>query len=174
MNGTTDFSSRIQESALSGGFVTLRNFSERELIFDEAETKAILKFFFPNMQRRIDVATMTVPLRNFAQGLLVEAVDATYALGFVEILWKTFYNPGAGMKTVLTKLGRKASRHWFKHASQMDFLNAEVSSAVRAQLERSFRLTLSAIFEDVAKATQTQRTHIAFVSSAESFNATKA
>ncbi|HEY9097271.1 MAG TPA: hypothetical protein VIN38_00225 [Thiobacillus sp.] len=159
---------------MADGYVTLRNFSASELIFDEAETRAILKFFFPNMQRRIDVETMTEPLRNFAQGLLVEAVDATYALGFIEILWKTFYNPGAGIKQALTKLGRKASRHWFKHASQKDLLNAEISSAVRAQLERSFRLTLSALFENVAKATQTQRTHIAYVSGVESLNPVRA
>ena len=86
---------------MPGRFVTLRNFSEDELIFDEAETKDILKFFFPYLQQRIDAATITTELRNFAQGLLVEAIDATYALGYIEIIWRTSYNPGSGMMKAL-------------------------------------------------------------------------
>jgi hypothetical protein len=44
---------------MSGGFVTLRNFGEHELIFDEMETKDILKFFFQNHRQRIDAAAVT-------------------------------------------------------------------------------------------------------------------
>lgn len=116
------------------------------------------------MRTRLVDASMTTPLRGFAQGLMVEAVDATYALGFVEIVWKTFYNPGAGMKQALSKLGRKASRHWFKHARENDLLNAQVASAVRAQLERSFKLSFLAILDGVAKAPSTQKLHVAYVS----------
>ena len=36
---------------MSDGFVTLRSFSESELIFDHAETKGVLKFFFQGMRR---------------------------------------------------------------------------------------------------------------------------
>lgn len=148
---------------MPGRFVTLRNFSEDELIFDEAETKDILKFFFPYLRQRIDAATITTELRNFAQGLLVEAIDATYALGYIEIIWRTSYNPGSGMMKTLSKVGRKAAKHWFKHATQRDLLKAKISSRVRDQLAHSFSSVFPMMLDGVAKATQVQRTHIAHI-----------
>lgn len=50
---------------MPAGFATLRNFSENELVFDEAETKDILKFFFPHLRQRIETAIVTTDLRNF-------------------------------------------------------------------------------------------------------------
>lgn len=151
---------------MSGGFVTLRNFSEGELIFDEAETKDILKFFFQHLRHRVDAATVTTELRNFAQGLLVEAVDATYALGYIEIIWRTSYNPGNGMLKALSKIGRKGAKHWFKHATQHDLLKAKISSRVRDQLAHSFASIFPMMLEGVAmapQAPQTRRTHSAHV-----------
>lgn len=153
----------LREVFMSTSTVTLRNFSESELIFDEAETKHILKFFFQHLQHRIDPATVSTELRNFAQGLLVEAVDATYALGFIEIIWRTSYNPGNGMLKALSKIGRRAARHWFKHASPDDLLNAKISSRVRDQLALSFASVFSMMLEGIARAPQTRRTHIAHV-----------
>jgi hypothetical protein len=57
--------------------VELRRFSEAELIFDPQETKDILKFFFVADGPGIDAAEITSELRNLAQGLIVEGVDAT-------------------------------------------------------------------------------------------------
>lgn len=56
---------------MSDGFITLRNFSESELIFDETETKDMLKFFFQAFRPRIEVAVITTELRNFAQGVIL-------------------------------------------------------------------------------------------------------
>ena len=148
---------------MSGGFVTLRNFSESELIFDEAETRDILKFFFQHLRHRIDAATITMELRNFAQGLLVEAIDSTYALGYIEIIWRTSYNPGNGMLKTLSKVGRKAAKHWFKHATQQDLLKAKISSRVRDQLAHSFASVFPMMLEGIARAPQTRRTHVAHV-----------
>jgi hypothetical protein len=148
---------------MSGGFVTLRNFSEHELIFDEAETKDILKFFFQHHKQRIDAAIVTIALRNFAQGLLVEAVDATYALGYVEILLTTFYNPGGGMKKALMKAGRKAARHWFKHATDRDLHNAKVAETVRRQLSYAFATSMREMLDGLALGQTDRKTFLAHV-----------
>lgn len=137
---------------MPGTFTTLRSFSESELLFDEQETKDILKFFFPPLQQQIDAATVTIELRNFAQGLLVEAIDATYALGYVEILLKAYFNPGASMKKALTKIGKKATAHWFKHATQHDLLHARISSRVRDQLTINFKSYLTLLLAGIARA----------------------
>jgi len=153
----------VQEVSVSGSLVTLRNFSEHELIFDEAETKDILKFFFQHHRQRIDAATATTDLRNFAQGLLVEALDATYALGYVEIILTAFYNPGGGMKKVLMKAGRKAARHWFKHAKERDLHNARIADAVRRQLSHAFTTPMGELLIGSSLGRADRRTFLAHV-----------
>lgn len=148
---------------MSINLVTLRNLSEHELIFDEVETREILAFFFRHLRQRISSVTITTELRNFAQGLLIEAIDATYALGYIEILWRTAYNPGSGMLKALSKIGRRAAKHWFKHTTQKDLLKARVSSRVRDQLARSFSSVFTMMLEGIARATPARRTHVAYV-----------
>lgn len=135
---------------MTGSFVTLRNFSDSELFFDEPETKEILEFFFPDRRQRIDATTLTSPLRNFAQGLLIEAIDASYSLGDSQMLLSSFYTPSSGMRQALTKAGQKAGKHWFKHASDRDLHNAKVAESVRRQLSWAFSTTLLDLLNEVA------------------------
>ena len=81
-------------------------------------------------------------VREFAQGLLLEAVDASYALGFVHSLFGGVFHPGAGFKKILTKFGRKALKHWFKNGSAKDLINIKIYDIVREQLEANFRTIL--------------------------------
>ena len=148
---------------MSRGYVTLRNFSESELIFDEAETKEILKFFFVNIRPSIDQATMTTAFRNFTQGLLVEAVDATYALSYIEIVFKTFSKPPTNIMKLLTKLGRKASRHWLKHATQDNLMSADISLIVRDRLALSFAIIINGLLTDALSSARMHRMNIAYV-----------
>lgn len=81
-----------------GRYVYLREFKKDELIFDEAETVIVLKFIFKNSHALIDRLIINDRVRGFAQGLLLEAVDASFALGFVEALFHATANPGSGVK----------------------------------------------------------------------------
>jgi len=135
---------------MSVGFVTLRDFSESELIFDETETRDILGFFFQHIRYRLNAETMNKGLRNFAQGLLVEAIDATYALGYIEIIFVTAYNPGRGMLKALSKVGTKAARHWFKHATDRNLHNAKVAETVRRQLSLAFKTPMGEMLDGLA------------------------
>ena len=86
--------------------VHLKKFKANELIFNEEETVVILKFIFKNQHNNIDLLNITDPVREFAQALLVEAVDSSYAFGFVDALFRSVTNPRAGAKKVLTKFGK--------------------------------------------------------------------
>jgi len=119
-------------------YTHLRKFKADELIFDEEETVTILKFIFSNRKTLIEGMTINDRVREFAQGLLIEAVDASYALGFVEALFRASANPGVGAKKMLTKFGKKALKHWFKHATQKDLMQIKIYEIVRKQLEYSF------------------------------------
>jgi len=120
-------------------------------------------FFFQQSRQRIDAVTVTPALRNFAQGLLVEAVDATYALGDVEIILTTFYNQESGVKKALMKAGRKAARHWFKHATDRDLHNAKIAEPVRRQLSSAFATTMQMMLDGLALGRTSRKTFLAHV-----------
>lgn len=126
--------------------VHLRVFSRSELIFDEMETKEILKFFFKADRQAIESCEITEGLRNFAQGLLVAAMDASFAMGWIEVTFRWAANPGAGMKKTMKKLAKAASKHWFKHLKAGQSLeDANVYESIRDPLARSFRSPLQII-----------------------------
>ena len=124
---------------MTNEWIQLKSFSKAELIFGDAETRAVLKFFFEADGQIIDAVPVTDSLRNFAQGLLVEAVDASYALSWVEVAFRWAVNPGPGLKKALEKLGRKAARHWFRHLKDQSLLQAKIYERVKDQLARNFR-----------------------------------
>jgi len=121
--------------------INVPQITDADLVFDEAETRAILKFFWPHLGGRIDTADVGNNLRRFAQTILIVAVDATYALGFVESLVNAVRGP-ARSAGALVSLGRKlafgAGRNWFKHASRSDLKHPKVAQSVRLSVARNF------------------------------------
>lgn len=139
--------------------VELRRFSETELIFDQQETKDILKFFFVADRPGIDAAEITSELRNLAQGLIVEGVDATYAMSWIELTFRWVAHPSLGMRKALQKLARRAMRHWFKHLKTQSLHDAEIYERVRDQLARNFRSPFHIILQ--ARAGESSRVPLA-------------
>ena len=67
--------------------IYLREFNDDELLFNAQDTTLILKFIFePKDHSKINTLDIDNHFRSFAQGLLLEAIDASYAIGFTEIL----------------------------------------------------------------------------------------
>ena len=90
--------------------------------------------------QQIESIQISNELRNLAQGLLVAAVDASYAMGWIELTLRWVVNPGAGLKKALQKLARRAARYWFKHLkSNQSLTDAKIYESVRNQLTRNFR-----------------------------------
>jgi hypothetical protein len=120
--------------------VFLINFNPSDLVFDEEETKEILKFFFKTDLAFIDSIAIDDRIRNFAQGILIEAIDASYAIGYIKIVFDVFYlQPPKPMRKVFTKLGRKVAMYWFKHARATDLLNIKIYEMVRSKIAEGFR-----------------------------------
>jgi len=119
-------------------YINLRKFKKEELIFNDEETKVILRFIFKNRHNLINTLEINDKIREFAQGLLLEAVDASYALGFIHSLFGGAFNPGIAAKKIFMKFSRKALKHWFKHASAKDLINIKIYNSVRQALEVGF------------------------------------
>lgn len=122
--------------------VSLKQFPASQLMFDEDETREILKFFFKADLELIKKVSMSDGLRNFAQGLLVEAVDASAKMGLIDAVFRATANPTAGARRVLLKFGKQASRRWFEHATADDLTDIKIYEIVRARLGLSFRSIL--------------------------------
>jgi hypothetical protein len=132
--------------------VGLREFESHELLFDGEETKTILKFLFKGAvgESQIDSLQVTDRVRGFTQGLLVEAVDASYAMGYVEALFRASANPTAGAAKVLKSFGKKALKHWFKHATADDLRNIKIYESVRLRLAINFKSIMLMFISGIA------------------------
>ncbi|MBL1278380.1 MAG: hypothetical protein COB30_020090 [Ectothiorhodospiraceae bacterium] len=109
----------------------LRTFDLDELLFDEEETLTVLKFIFAETHHKtIDSLPMSDSLREFAQALLVEAIDASHAIGYVHGVFRSVKNPVKGALTILKTFGKEANQNWFKYASVSDLQNAQVYNFV--------------------------------------------
>jgi len=130
-------------------FVSLRRFRKEELILSDDETRVALKFIFRHSEHElIDSLPMSDSLRGFAQGLLVKAIDYSYAVGYVESMFRSVANPTAGGLKVLKKFGRKAAINWFKYATVHDLQNVKVYDFLRDRLAIGFRTKLRGFVAD--------------------------
>jgi hypothetical protein len=119
----------------------LRQFSPDEIYIDKHEAWTILKFFWPQIS--ISEKDLTDQDVNFAQGLLVEAIDSSYRMGYVEILFKSFYGkvPGSftDVQTIIKDFMKQAAKHWFKHLGKKKPSEATIYEMVRVDIARNFR-----------------------------------
>ena len=100
-------------------------------------------FFFQGDHQAIESLKITNELRNFAQGLLVAAIDASYAMGWVQLINPWAVNRSSGLRQSLKKLALRAARYWFKHLKRNQSLaDAKIYDSVRDALAIRFRFVL--------------------------------
>jgi len=124
------------------------SFPDAQLLFDDEETRHILEFFWPQLAPQIQALEITTERRRIAQQILIAAIDSTYALGFMEKLFQTMFNPRAGIKGLAAmgqKLARAYVKHWWKHASQDKLKRPYIAEAARRQIALNFRAVIDAI-----------------------------
>jgi len=119
--------------------VRLKRFPPSEIIITQDEAKEVYEFFFKESQEVITAISEKEKWENlhieFAQALLVEGLDRSYDMGFVEILFKSFTDRKGAInstKKILKKFGKKSFKHWFDHANEDDLWdNPEIYESVR-------------------------------------------
>lgn len=124
-------------------FNYLREFTSEELFLDESETALILKFIFKKADHElIDQLPMSDYLRGFAQALLVEAIDASYSVGFIQALFESSANPSKGAISVIKKFASKSAKHWYKNLNATDLQNVRIYDFVRDEIAARYRYKL--------------------------------
>jgi hypothetical protein len=123
-----------------------------QLLFDERETREILRFFWPSRTRDINtMATVDDEVRKFGQGLLIAAIDSSYAMGFVHILFDVLRNgrPGfAGLKSMGRKLATRYVAHWWKYTRPNDLMSVQIYENVRSTLELNFKSVIQLLLAE--------------------------
>lgn len=113
--------------------MALKKFSQQELLLSKHQAWVVFRFFFTGSQ--IPEASITEQDRAMAQALLVEAIDASYAMGYFKIVFDTFYMrvPGSfgEIGGLVKSFAKKAAKQWFKNAVNKDPMKVEIYEAVR-------------------------------------------
>ena len=119
----------------------LRRFAPNEIRITQEQAARILKFFFPDQP--IAAGSVTPEDMNFAQGLLVEAVDASSQMGYVQVIFdKTFMQVPADfgfIKDLAKALCKHALKEWFRHATGKDLSDPQIYVSVRNIIARNFK-----------------------------------
>lgn len=130
--------------------VNVPDIPDTDLIFDEMETRRILKFFWPDLASRIDTLNIDNNARRLAQTALIAAVDGSYAMGFVEALLKSLSRPSKSLSAFGKKLARNFARHQFKHATQTDLEDVRIYENVRADIANALKTRFHLVLDGVA------------------------
>jgi hypothetical protein len=122
--------------------IGLRHFSKDEIYLSPDDARLILKFFF-GTDRLPPVEQLTGDDMGFAQALLLEAIDSSYAMSYVQEIFEVFYGkvPAefSGLKDMIKEFVKKAAKTWFDHASGKDLSNPKIYMSVKSTLTANFR-----------------------------------
>jgi hypothetical protein len=118
----------------------LIHFKPSEIVLSNREVLATLNFFFPTAPFRLE--ELNDEIKSFAQALLVEAVDRSYEMGYVQILSDMFlYRPVVDfvkLRSMIEEFVKKAAKHWFRH-SIGDIRKLKIYESVRLTIVQKFR-----------------------------------
>jgi hypothetical protein len=125
--------------------VALLKFSPDEIKLSQQDAFRILRFFL--LEPGVLPQQLSAEDRGFAQALLVEAIDRSYDMGFVEILFKSFFmkipTDFKAIQDMVKEFSKQAAKHWFKHATGADLRDPRIYESVRTSVARNFRTVWS-------------------------------
>jgi hypothetical protein len=135
--------------------LTIPDIPDANLLYDEDETRGILRFFWPDAATRIDGLTITNGVRALAQTALIAAIDGSYAMAYVNILWDALAHrvthPTGDIRKLAKRLARNFMRHWWRHATQRDLLgDVRIYETVRVSVARDLRFRLDEYLNGLA------------------------
>lgn len=118
----------------------LQHFHAAQLRLTRAQAAQILEFFFPDQPVSPD--SLTDDDIGFAQALLVEAIDASDEMSYVQILFEKTYMkaPSASIiKSLAKSFLKQAAKQWFRHATGKDWDDPKIYESVRRTISRNFK-----------------------------------
>lgn len=138
----------------------VENIPDEQLLFDEDETRQILKFFWPERAAQIDSLAISNEWRRCAQKYLIAAIDASYQMGYVEILFNGVGDAikgkpgGKVIKGLAKKFAKYYIKHWWKSTKPKNLEDIKIYESVR----RTIAYQYATVFEIDAQGAFLQKT----------------
>jgi hypothetical protein len=148
--------------------LTYPDVPDEKLAFDEDETRRVLKFFCPSRSAQIDTMTIGNNARRLAQQAMIMALDASYAMGYLDIVFGGVKEVvtsdklgGIDIKGLAKKLGKQAVKYWWKHykgKSENISLKAKIYDTVKTTVGSSIVRPLDEMISGTAEARYMSKT----------------
>lgn len=130
--------------------ITVPDLADHDLIFNERETRQVLRFFWPHQASRIDSLVISDHARRLAQTALVAAIEGSYAMGHVEATLRSLLSQRRSVSALGRRLAQRFVAHWWKHATREDLLQAQVYDSVRVTVSAALKPRLQALLSGIA------------------------
>ncbi len=130
--------------------INILDIPDANLIYNEDETRQILKFFWPHYADSIDDLAINNDVRRFAQQMLIAAIDASYAYGCIEGLFMAVTHRNRNIGQLAQRLARNFIHHWWQHTRQRDLDDVQIYEYVRIQIMSRQRTTMDGFLGGIA------------------------
>jgi len=121
--------------------MALQRFGADELLLTRMEAWQVLVWFFGGNAGTVP-GWLTDQDREFAQALLVEAIDKSADVGIIQRIWESTVTPPTTIKGLVKKIaktGIKILQDRLRHATVEDFEKAKIYKMVKDRLTLNFR-----------------------------------
>jgi hypothetical protein len=123
--------------------VTIPPLEDSDLIYTEDETRTIFNYFYPSWSSDIEKCKIDNDGRAMAQTMILAAVDATYAMSYVETVMKFVAgqtkSASRDILKLVRKLGQKMTQNYLKHVKDKKELeHPKIYESVRVSVANNF------------------------------------
>lgn len=126
--------------------LTVPYIPDANLLYNEDETRRILKFFWPEFAADIDDLPITNDVRRFAQTALIAGIDGSYAYGYMDAIFQALTHRNRDVAQLGQRLARNFLRHWWRHARERDLQDVRIYDFVRRDIAGSLSTPLQGMF----------------------------
>ena len=134
----------------------LKRFSDAEILLSQDDAFKTLVFFSPSDIGSLTAESLTKNHIMFAQAILVEAIDASYAMGYAEALFKSFLGKTpmsfASVARLVASFCGRAAKNWFSNEVRRNagkLPSVQIYYTVRNTIVLKHRITFLEIREGI-------------------------
>jgi hypothetical protein len=120
----------------------LQKFKSDDILFSDKECWQILVFFFGG-NSGISVNSLTDNDKSFAQAILIQVIDLSYSMGWIECLFKETMKLEPSIKGIVKALAKKSVKDWWKKTPLDKIEGQEIYLSVKNDLTRKWHTSWS-------------------------------
>ncbi len=118
--------------------MSLKKFDSSELFLTQQSAWIVLQYFFGG-NSGLSPGELTDNDRSFAQALLIEAIDKSEDMSWIESIFSSAMSLDPSVKDILKDLAKHAVKTWFHKADPSDLASATIYQSVYNTLRRNWR-----------------------------------